>query len=160
MEALLPSHFREGRKDASSPFIFKSSGRWAGVADVRSTLEDGRGGGMRPNRGYQPNLVRGYSPSMHIFWRGDMYHYSPPLPFRRGRAGARACWRPASPRPCPAQGSWSCALAGGPAPRAGVMDMRAGQRARVYACGRACGRARWPAGMRQCLSRGTQAAVA
>ena len=29
---------------------------------------------------------------MHFFWGGDMPHYSPPLPFRRGRAGARACW--------------------------------------------------------------------
>ena len=34
-------------------------------------------------------LVRGYSPSMHFFWGGDMPRYSPPLPFRGGRAGAR-----------------------------------------------------------------------
>ena len=32
-------------------------------------------------------LVRCYSPSMHFFSGGDMPHYSPPLPFRRGRAG-------------------------------------------------------------------------
>ena len=78
-------------------------------------------------------LVRGYSPIMHFFWGGDMPHYSPPLPFRRGRAGARACG-PARGRP--AQGSRSCALCGvpRPAPRvalegghvpgAGVADVR------------------------------------
>ena len=34
-------------------------------------------------------LVRGYSPSMHYFWRGDMPHFSPSLPFQRGRAECR-----------------------------------------------------------------------
>ena len=32
-------------------------------------------------------LVRGYSPSMHFFWGGDMPRYSPPLPFRGGPSG-------------------------------------------------------------------------
>ena len=34
------------------------------------------------------------------------------------------------------------------------------ERALVHACGQACGRACWPAGMRPCLARGSQAAVA
>ena len=59
-------------------------------------------------------LVRGYSPSMHFFWGGDMPRYSPPLPFRRGRAGC-PCVLP-SPRGPPARGSRTCALAGVPRP--------------------------------------------
>ena len=43
-------------------------------------------------------LVRGYSPSMHFFWGGDMPGYSPPLPFRGGRAGARRGGGPGRPR--------------------------------------------------------------
>ena len=43
-------------------------------------------------------LVRGYSPSMHFFWGGDMARYSPPLPFRGGRAGARRGGGPGRPR--------------------------------------------------------------
>ena len=35
-------------------------------------------------------LVRGYSPSMHYFWRGDMTDFSSPLPFQRGARGCRA----------------------------------------------------------------------
>ena len=50
-------------------------------------------------------LVRGYSPSMHFFWGGDMPRYSPPLPFRRGRVGC-PCVLP-SPRGRPARGSWN-----------------------------------------------------
>ena len=65
---------------------------------------------------------------MHFFWGGDMPHYSPPLPFRRGRAGARACW--------PARG----------APGSGVAVLRAVWRAQARAPGRCCVRARWPAG--------------
>ena len=33
---------------------------------------------------------------MHYFWRGDMPHFSSPLPFQRG---ARGCWAAAVPRP-------------------------------------------------------------
>ena len=69
-------------------------------------------------------LVRGYSPSMHFFWGGDMPHYSPPLPFWRGRAGARACG--------PARG----------APGSGVAVLRAVWRAQARAPGRAGRRAR------------------
>ena len=55
-----------------------------------------------------------------------MPHYSPPLPFRRGRAGARACW--------PARG----------APGSGVAVLRAVWRAQARAPGRGRVRARWP----------------
>ena len=66
-----PSARRTARswRDASSPPVFMSAGRWAhargrscvrapgaGVTDGRSTLEDGRGGGMRPNQGFQSRL--------------------------------------------------------------------------------------------------------
>ena len=57
-------------------------------------------------------LVRGYS--LHFFLGGDMPHYSPPLPFRRGRAGC-PCVLP-SPRGRTARGSRTCALAGVPRP--------------------------------------------
>ena len=46
-------------------------------------------------------LVRGYSPSMHFFWRGEMPYFSPPLPFQRGRAGCSCVLehgRPPNPR--------------------------------------------------------------
>ena len=103
---------------------------------------------------------------MHFFWRGDMPHYSPPLPFRRGRAGCpfmlargqtaraqrgvavvcagrrapgraqghdrgRARWL-GGRRPCPAWGSRTCTLAGGPSPvpDAGVASGRGLLRAR------------------------------
>ena len=56
------------------------------------------------NPGYN-YLIRGYSHSMHFFWRGDMLHFPPPLPFRRpacararGRHRGLACWQ-ASPHP-------------------------------------------------------------
>ena len=87
-------------------------------------------------------LVRGYSPSMHFFWGGDMPRYSPPLPFRRGRAGC-PCVR-ASPRgarlggrglarcvacPGPRPGSrWSCC------PARGGARLRGRGRARWLAC--------------------------
>ena len=45
----------------------------AAIADGRGRVED----------------WRGYSPSIHFFWEDDMSHYSPPLPFRRGRAGTK-----------------------------------------------------------------------
>ena len=86
-------------------------------ADVRGTVEDGRGGGIPRTGDSNPGcncLVRGYSPSMHFFWGGDMPRYSPPLPFRRGRAGC-PCVLP-SPRGRPARWLWTCALAGVPRP--------------------------------------------
>ena len=46
---------------------------------------------------------------MHFFWGGDMPHYSPPLLFRRCRAGCQ-CMQ-ASLRPCLALGSWTSTLA-------------------------------------------------
>ena len=57
--------------------------------------------------------------------------YSPPLPFRRGRAGCPCVL--ACPRGRPARGSWICTLAGvpRPAPRVGAAYMRAGRRARA-----------------------------
>ena len=122
-EALLPSRFGredtywEGRRD-TSPSMGPGS-RWpsAGITDGHGTLEDGRGGGIRPNGDSNPGcnyLVRGYSPSMHFFWGGDMTHYSPPLPFRRGRAGCPCAL--ASPHGRPAWGSRSSTLAGVPRP--------------------------------------------
>ena len=102
-------------------------------------------------------LVRGYSPSMHFFWGGDMNHYSPPLPFRRGRAGAVHAGQPAGR---PAQGSRSCALCGVPRPAPRVAAVRAGPRARPRAWRGGHGLARsvacpgprpgscWPAGAR------------
>ena len=120
----------EGRRDASSPPVLKSAMRRAqarapgrarrraralrrGLGQVEARLRTGgedesaRTGDSNPGCN---NLVRGYSPSMHFLWGGDMPHYSPPLPFRRGRAGC----------PCllasPARGSRTCVLAGVPRP--------------------------------------------
>ena len=72
---------------------------------------------------------------MHFFWGGDMPHYSPPLPFRRGRAGARACW--------PARG----------APGSGVAILRAVWRAQARAPGRVGRRARPARGSRTSAAR-------
>ena len=69
-------------------------------------------------------LVRGYSPSMHYFWRGDMPHFSPPLPFQpgagarpwRARSGAPACaGLRQSPTPAAGTSSTSAGLSGAPA---------------------------------------------
>ena len=81
---------------------------------------------------------------MHFFWGGDMPRYSPPLPFRRGRAGcpcvlacprgrparvSRMCALAGVPRPAPRVAAMTCALAGGPAPVPGSgVPVRAGQR--------------------------------
>ena len=63
----------------------------AGVARVMmgGEEESPRMGDSNPGCNY---LVRGYSPSMHFFWGGDKPRYSPPLPFRRGRAGCPYGW--------------------------------------------------------------------
>ena len=146
-----------------------------GVADGRGTVEDGRGGRTGDSNPGCNYLVRGYSPSMHFFWGGDMPHYSPPLPFRRGRAGCPCLL--ASPPGRPARGSWTCALAGvpRPVPRAAAAYVRDGLRARPGAWRRGCGlagcvacpgprpgcgrvRARWPAGPR--TARGSRTGAA
>ena len=79
---------------------------------------------------------------MHFFWGGDMPRYSPPLPFRRGRAG------------CP------CVLACPRAPGSGVADVRAGWFAQARAPGLGRVRARWPEGPRPCLARGCPCVLA
>ena len=43
-------------------------------------------------------LVRGYIPSMHYFWRGDMPHFSSSLPFQRGDGQRQR--RSPDPRKC------------------------------------------------------------
>ena len=62
-------------------------------------------------------LVRGYSPSMHFFWGGDMPHYSPPLPFRRGRAGCPCVLASPRGRPARGRGRARCVACPGPRPR-------------------------------------------
>ena len=102
----------EGRREASSssPPVFGrggASGAQAGgprpgsrlsAAHLRTGGEEECTGTADTNPGCN-YLVRGYSPSMHYFWRGDMPHFSPPLPFqpragvrpRRARSGVPAC---------------------------------------------------------------------
>ena len=146
----------QSRRDASSPPVFMSAGRkahardrsrvrahGAGVTDGCSTLEDGREEECARTKDSNPGydyLVRGYSPSMHFFWRGDMPHYSPPLPSQRGRAG------------CPFM------LARGQTARAqrGVTVVCAGRRAPGRAQGQDRGRARWLAGRRPCPAWGSR----
>ena len=111
----------EGRRDASSPPVLKSAMRRAQArapgragrrahAQARGTRTSAArfrtGGEEESPRTGDSNpgcncLVRGYSPSMHFFWGGDMPRYSPPLPFRRGRAGC-PCVLP-NPRGPPAR---------------------------------------------------------
>ena len=121
---LLPSRFREGSAGRA--------GRWAHLR-TGGEEECARTGDTDPGCNY---LVRGYCSSMHYFWRGDMPHISPPLPFQWGRVGcqdtdaprpglgsggdAAACWRATGPRtPRPA---WSCvpSISAGTAPLAGA----------------------------------------
>ena len=94
----------EGRREASSssPPVFGrggASGAQAGgprprpvsrlgAAHLRTGGEEECTGTADTNPGCN-YLVRGYSPSMHYFWRGDMPHFSPPLPFQWGRAECR-----------------------------------------------------------------------
>ena len=112
------------RAQARAPGLGRVRARWSvglrpargsrtGAARLRTGGEEesARTGDSNPGCNC---LVRGYSPSMHFFWGGDMPHYSPPLPFRRGRAGCPCVL--ASPRGCPARGSRTCALAGVPRP--------------------------------------------
>ena len=72
-----------------------------------------------------------------------MPHYSPPLPFRRGRAGCPYVL--ACPGGRPTRGLRTCTLAGvpRPAPRIAAAYVRTGWRARVHAWRGGRGRARW-----------------
>ena len=101
----------EGRREASSssPPVFGrggASGAQAGgprprpgsrlgAAHLRTGGEEEctRTADTNPGCNY---LVRGYRPSMHYFWRGDMPHFSSPLLFQRG---ARGCRTATVPRP-------------------------------------------------------------
>ena len=109
--------------------------------------------------------------SQALAWGGDMPHYSPPLPFWRGRVGclcvlACACWLGgrgctrwlACPGPLQGSRPRTCALAGGPAPvpGAGVAVGRAGWLAQARAWGRGRIRACWPEGPRPCLVQGSR----
>ena len=101
-----------------------------GAAHLRTGGEEECTGTADTNPGCN-YVVRGYSSSMHYFWRGDMPHFSPPLPFQRGRAECRrvlACdlggpdrGRPSVPGCCspptPAAGAslTSAGLSGAPA---------------------------------------------
>ena len=159
-EALLPSRFREGRREASSsssPVFGRggASGAQAGgprprpglrlsAAHLQTGGEEECTGTADTNPGCN-YLVRGYSPSMHYFWRGDMPHFSPPLPFqpragarpRRARSGAPACaGLRQSPTPTASASSTSAGLSGAPAgggqwwspdPRSGAPWTSAGQ---------------------------------
>ena len=129
----------EGRREASSssPPVFGrggASGAQAGgprprpgsrlsAAHLRTGGEEECTGTADTNPGCN-YLVRGYSPSMHYFWRGDMPHFSPPLPFqlragarpRRARSGAPACaGLRQSPTPAAGASSTSLGLSGAPA---------------------------------------------
>ena len=133
----------EGRREASSssPPVFGrggASGAQAGgprprpgsrlsAAHLRTGGEEECTGTADTNPGCN-YLVRGYSPSMHYFWRGDMPHFSPPLPFqpragarpRRARSGAPACaGLRQSPTPAAGASSTSAGQSGAPA-RAGL----------------------------------------
>ena len=112
------------RAQARAPGRGRVRSRWpAGAGPARGSRtsaarlrtggeeESARTGDSNPGCNYP---VRGYSPTRHFFWGGDMPHYSPPLPFRRGRAGCPCVL--ASPRGRPARGSRTCALAGVPRP--------------------------------------------
>ena len=104
-EALLPSRFREGRRDLLQSQNGRGGERLS-VAHLRTGGEEECTGTADTNPGCN-YLVRGYSPSMHYFWRGDMPHFSPPLPFqpRAGATsagpigGARVCRAAAVPDP-------------------------------------------------------------
>ena len=153
---------REGRREASSssPPVFGrggASGAQAGgprphpgsrlgAAHLRTGGEEECTGTADTNPGCN-YLVRGYSPSMHYFWKGDMPHFSSPLPFQRGRAECRRVLahdlggpdrgRPRVPGcgspPTPAAGASSTSAprvpgsGGPPTPAAGTPSTSAGQ---------------------------------
>ena len=103
------------KRRPSSPPVFGAHLRTGGEEECTGTAD------TNPGCNY---LVRGYSPSMHYFWRGDMPHFSPPLPFqpragarpRRARSGAPACaGLRQSPTPAAGASSTSAGLSGAPA---------------------------------------------
>ena len=106
-EALLPSHFgRGGEMPPPLPFSKALCGVPRPTPRVALAGEDERMGGEEGTGDSIPGcnyVVRGYSPSMHFFWGGDMAHYSPHLPFRLARGGCPCML--ASPLGCPARGS-------------------------------------------------------
>ena len=139
----------EGRREASSssPPVFGRggvSGAQAGgprprpgsrlsAAHLRTGGEEECTGTADTNPGCN-YLVRGYSPSMHYFWRGDMPHFLPPLPFqpragarpRRARSGPRVAGSGGPPTPRsrrafdlgrPERGASACRAAVVPDPR-------------------------------------------
>ena len=152
---LLPSRFEKRYAACPSPRpgsrwragARPAWGSWTSAARLRTGGEEESPQTGDSNPGCNC-LVRGYSPSMHFFWGGDMPHYSPPLPFRRGRAGARAF--------CPARGApgsgvavlravsraQTCVPVRAPGPGAGVAVLRAVWRAQARAPGHAGRRAR------------------
>ena len=103
----------EGRREASSssPPVFGRGGALGaqpggprprpgsrlGTAHLRTGGEEECTGTADTNPGCN-YLVRGYSPSMHYLWRGDIPHFSSPLPFQRGARGCRAAAVPQLPR--------------------------------------------------------------
>ena len=103
----------EGRREASSssPPVFGRGGALGaqaggprprpgsrlGTAHLRTGGEKECTGTADTNPGCN-YLVRGYSPSMHYFGRGDMPHFSSPLPFQQGTRGCRAAEVPRPPR--------------------------------------------------------------
>ena len=83
-----PENGRGGAPGWLAGWLLPCLGSRLGAAHLRMGGEEecARTGDTNPGCNY---LVRGYSPSMHYFWRGDMPHFSPPLPFQRGRVGCR-----------------------------------------------------------------------
>ena len=135
----------EGRREASSsspPVFGRGGGAQAGgprprpgsrlgAAHLRTGGEEECTGTADTNPGCN-YLVRGYSLSMHYFWRGDMPHFSSPLPFQRGRAEcrcvlARDLGRPDRGRPrLPGCGSPPSPAAGASSTSAGLSGAPAG----------------------------------
>ena len=128
---LLPSqNGRGGERPPPPPLPFSGGeerrvapGSRLSAAHLRTGGEEECTGTADTNPGCN-YLVRGYSPSMHYFWRGDMPHFSPPLPFqpragarpRRARSGAPACaGLRQSPTPAASASSTSAGLSGVPA---------------------------------------------
>ena len=112
-QARAPGRSRVRARWPAGPRPCLAQGSRTGEARLRTGGEEesARTGDSNPGCNY---LVRAYSPSMHFFWGGNMPHYSPPLPFRWGRAGCPCVM--ASPRGRPARGSQTCVLAGVPRP--------------------------------------------
>ena len=118
---LLPSRFEKryaackgpppGSRSPAGPRPARGSRTGAARWRTGGEEESARTGDSNPGCNYP---VRGYSPSMHFFWGGDVPNYSPPLPLWRGRPGCPCLL--ASLRGRPARGSRTCALAGVPRP--------------------------------------------